>query len=168
MKTKQSVEYRAWLDAIYRCYKESTPSYKNYGGKGIKVCGCIKDNPEAFLSYMGKRPSSLHSLDRKDSKKDYCICKHNLKWSSKEDQQLNRMHKNNGSSKHRGVTWNKLAKKWASQLRFRGTRYFLGYFDKEEDAAWEYLKKYNEIHNCLPPEYKGADSETATLISYSQ
>lgn len=46
-----------------------------------------------------------------------------------------------GSSRYKGVCWNKRAKRWQAQITYRNTTYYLGLFANEITAA----KKYNEI-----------------------
>lgn len=50
-------------------------SYKDYGGRGIKVCPeWNKSNPEGwnnFINHMGGAPSKKHSIDRIDNNKGY-------------------------------------------------------------------------------------------------
>lgn len=63
-KIKKSKEYVAWLGMRSRCYNPKGASYKNYGGRGIKVCKRWLDSFEHFLTDMGKAPTIKHSLDR--------------------------------------------------------------------------------------------------------
>lgn len=51
-----------------------------------------------------------------------------------------------GVSKHLGVYYNKVAKKWASAVSKNNVKYRLGYFDNENDAAIAYNKKAIELH----------------------
>jgi hypothetical protein len=57
-------EYRSWQNMISRCYNVNLPCYKDYGGRGIKVCKRWRDSFENFFADVGKKPSSKHSLDR--------------------------------------------------------------------------------------------------------
>lgn len=59
-----TVEYRAWQLMISRCENPSSTSYSRYGAAGIKVCKRWRESFDAFLTDMGERPSSQHSLDR--------------------------------------------------------------------------------------------------------
>jgi hypothetical protein len=56
---------------IGRCYRKKDHKYKNYGGRGIKVCRRWLSGFENFLDDMGRRPSKKHSLERKNVHKDY-------------------------------------------------------------------------------------------------
>jgi hypothetical protein len=54
--------YVSWVAMKQRCLNEKDPSYRRYGGRGIKVCRrWLKF--ENFLTDMGERPSGT-SLDR--------------------------------------------------------------------------------------------------------
>lgn len=57
-------EYNAWQSMIRRCYYKKGIQYKNYGGRGIKVCKRWLNSFENFFSDMGVKLSTDHSLDR--------------------------------------------------------------------------------------------------------
>lgn len=65
-------EYRAWTGMKARCTSPSHRAYKNYGGRGIKVCQRWLDGYENFLADMGRRPPGRYSLERIDNNGDYC------------------------------------------------------------------------------------------------
>lgn len=78
--------YRSWQEMHNRCRNPSSPSYKNYGAKGVTVdprWGAF----EAFLEDMGERPAGT-TLDRLDNAKGYS--KSNCQWSNRRNQALNR------------------------------------------------------------------------------
>ena len=54
-----------------RCSNPNVASYKDYGGRGIRVCKRWSDSFEAFLEDMGDRPSPQHSIERKNNEGDY-------------------------------------------------------------------------------------------------
>ena len=66
-----SLEYSSWSNMKARCYNPNTNGYRNYGGKGIKVCDRWLKNFQAFAADMGPRPSIHYSIDRIDSNKNY-------------------------------------------------------------------------------------------------
>ena len=57
-------EYRAWTDAKQRCYNQNNKAFKDYGNRGITVCDEWLNNFQAFIDYMGPKPSPDHTLDR--------------------------------------------------------------------------------------------------------
>lgn len=56
--------------------------------RGIKICDRWVNSFEDFLSDMGYKPSSKHSIDRIDVNGDYEPS--NCKWSTNEEQQNNK------------------------------------------------------------------------------
>lgn len=84
---KTTPEYRAWNNMISRC-ETVTPGWKNYGGRGIKVCDRWRSSYPAFLKDMGRRPSPKHSLDRIDNDGNYEPS--NCRWATKAVQSLNK------------------------------------------------------------------------------
>lgn len=83
---RASPTYKSWTNMRGRCENESSPSYHNYGGRGIKVCARWKTFA-LFLADMGVRPAGTW-LDRLDNNKDYS--KDNCKWSTPKEQAQNR------------------------------------------------------------------------------
>ncbi len=57
-------EYRAWRALKSRCLNKNLSRYKDYGGRGIKVCERWLNSFKNFLEDMGRRPTPKHSLDR--------------------------------------------------------------------------------------------------------
>jgi len=53
------------------------------------------------------------------------------------------------SSRYKGVTWNKEHRRWKAQIKNDGKTYFLGYYEKELEAA----KSYNNAAKKLFKEY---------------
>ena len=52
-----SSEYRAWISIKQHCYNTKTPQYKDYGGRGIKVCQRWLDSYDNFINDVGYKPS---------------------------------------------------------------------------------------------------------------
>src|SRR5687767_4591677 len=59
-------EYWVWMQMKKRCSDPAHDFYKDYGGRGIRVCDRWISSFENFLADMGPRPSSKHSIDRMD------------------------------------------------------------------------------------------------------
>lgn len=62
--TNTTSEYRTWVHIKQRCYNPQVKQFKNYGGRGIKVCDRWLESFDNFLADMGAKPSEKHSLDR--------------------------------------------------------------------------------------------------------
>jgi hypothetical protein len=76
-------EWQAWNNARHRCLSTNNPFYPKYGGQGITICNEWADDFAAFLTDMGKRPSSKHELGRLDSKQGYS--KANCAWMTRQE-----------------------------------------------------------------------------------
>ncbi len=85
---KQSPEYAAWHSAIDRCHNPRSGQWRNYGGRGIKMCDLWRTDFAAFLAYLGRRPSSQHSLGRIDNNRGYEPG--NVRWETRSQQSYNR------------------------------------------------------------------------------
>ncbi len=55
--------YRSWIAMIHRCYDSTTSNYRDYGGRGIKVCKWLRVSPLCLKELLGHRPEGL-SLNR--------------------------------------------------------------------------------------------------------
>lgn len=80
-------EYRSWQMMKNRCLNPNAEDYRYYGGRGISLCErwMTYDN---FIADMGRKPTLLHTLDRKDVNKNYN--KKNCRWATRAIQAQNR------------------------------------------------------------------------------
>lgn len=78
--------YRVWVSMVGRCEHEKHKEWKNYGGRGIRVCQRWLDYRN-FIADMGAPPSG-HSLERRDNNAGYC--KENCVWATPYVQARNR------------------------------------------------------------------------------
>lgn len=88
----KSPEWASWKSMKARCCNKNSKAFKNYGGRGIKICDEWINSFENFYKDMGPRPKN-HSLDRINNDGDYC--KQNCKWSTYNEQQNNKRQNHN-------------------------------------------------------------------------
>ena len=84
----KTLEYGVWSTMKQRCSNPNVASYKDYGGRGVKVCKRWSESFEAFLEDMGRRPSPQHSIERKNNEGDYTP--RNCFWATRKVQVKNR------------------------------------------------------------------------------
>lgn len=66
--------YSKWSGIKRRCLNQNERSYKDYGGRGIKICDEWIDNFQAFYDYVSKLEhfgEKGYSLDRIDVNSNY-------------------------------------------------------------------------------------------------
>ena len=85
---KLSKLFVAWQGMKARCYNDKSSSYRNYGGRGIKVCDRWLNSFENFLEDVGDAPSVNHSIDRIDPNGNYETG--NVRWATRAQQNNNK------------------------------------------------------------------------------
>lgn len=108
-KGKTSSEYTSWLWMRRRCLDKKCGSYPAYGGAGISVCESWSSF-EAFLSDMGPKPTSKHTIDRKNNSLGYSP--ENCRWATSVEQANNRRTSRMVTRGHESDT----AANWAAKL----------------------------------------------------
>lgn len=66
--------YKIWNAIILRCENPDYKDYKNYGGRGIRMCQEWRNDFQAFYDHLTALPGygeSGYTLDRIDNSKDY-------------------------------------------------------------------------------------------------
>lgn len=141
--------YEIWRGMKRRCRRVGAKDYAAYGGRGIVVCDSWNSSFAAFLEDMGERPSSDHSIDRKEGDGNYscghcdeCVAKGwpaNCRWATRAEQRRNQ----------KGVRF----------LEFRGERLCL------KDMAEKYGMTKGVLHGRLEA---GWDLQLALLTPVRQ
>lgn len=82
-------EWMAWQNMRARCHNQNLRQYKDYGGRGIKVCDQWqgKGGFKTFLNDVGFRPSEEYTLDRIDNALNYEPG--NVRWATRYQQNSN-------------------------------------------------------------------------------
>jgi hypothetical protein len=119
----------------YRCYNKDHKQYKDYGGRGIKVCDEWM-NPKVFIEWcLNNGWEKNLFLDRKNNDGDYCP--ENCRFVTNQINSCNtRLLRKNNTSGYRGVS--KKNKKWKTQITINGRNKYLGSFDSPRLAALRY------------------------------
>ena len=111
-----SPEYSAYKGMMKRCHSENSKNsaeYKNYGGRGIKVCKRWRNRPENFIADMGRKPDGT-SLDRINSDGPYSP--ENCRWAT-------RIQQNRNTSRNRLIEFGGKTKCVAEWAEILGIKY---------------------------------------------
>lgn len=149
--------YAAWRSMKKRCYLVTSPNYKHYGGRGIKVCDEWL-NPDTFYNWaMNNGYQDDLSLDRIDPNGNYEPT--NCRWASWRTQENNKRSNKriayNGTTKtmaewarHFNISYTVLKSRLLSGLSFEEAiskpNRAIGKFtiDGETNTARYFAKKY--------------------------
>ena len=83
--------YITWLAMKSRCTNPKNVAYKNYGGRGIKICEEWKNDFQAFYDYIGPREKG-YGIDRIDNDGNYEPG--NVRWVTRSEN-TKKMHRDN-------------------------------------------------------------------------
>lgn len=80
--------YKTWQGMKKRCYNKTSRCYKDYGGRGIKICSEWKDDFMAFYNWsMINGYAENLEVDRIDNNKGYYP--NNCRWATRKQQNRN-------------------------------------------------------------------------------
>lgn len=122
--------WHTYSGMMFRCNNPNSRNYKDYGGRGIKVCEEWENDFWAFETWSyehGYIPNNGLSLDRIDVNKGYSP--DNCRWTTVYVQNVNRRPRKSTDSTTRGITINGVTKSrkqwcdiygvWDSTVRYR-------------------------------------------------
>jgi hypothetical protein len=127
-KQKRSPTYTSWSSMLSRTRAKRGRHHAEYVLRGITVCRW-SESFENFLADMGPRPSSRHSIDRKNNDGNYEPG--NCRWATARQQQLNHRRPWTETS---GVRWIARLKKWSVMLKILGKSTYLGLYTNLDEA----------------------------------
>lgn len=79
--------YKIWKGMSTRCNNEKYKLFKDYGGRGIKICNEWRTF-ENFRDDMLASYKEDLSIERKNNDGNYC--KENCKWATRQEQNMNK------------------------------------------------------------------------------
>lgn len=152
--------YKLWMGVIKRCENPRFKDFKNYGGRGIKICSYLR------LSFLNFKKFALSvgykeglTIDRKNVNGHYSCghcreCKENnwvknVRFVDMFVQAANKRMSSTNSSGIIGVGLIKSTNKWESHVTYKGKRVRTYYGDDMIDAAIarnKYITKNNLPH----------------------
>lgn len=125
-------------------------SVKVTGGYGCFTLNGKKNRAHRYAYELAKGPIPEGLIVDHICHNPGCVNPSHLRLATLSQNMENRRGPDSGStSKFRGVSWSSERKQWVAQVKHHGATYFLGRFDKEEDAAEAARAKRNELftHN---------------------
>jgi hypothetical protein len=125
--------YKKFFDMKTRCYNKNSKAYKYYGHKGIVICEEWLQNPYSFVEWGIKNGYKEGlEIDRKNPFGNYEPL--NCRFVSK---LINAQNKKN-INKSKGAVFRKNTNRWYCSITHNKKNFFIGNFDKKEDALIAY------------------------------
>lgn len=139
--------YETWNNMVGRCSNPNNKDYKDYGGRGITVCGEWLDVAN-FVAWAESTHPNMegYTLDRIDNDKGYSP--ENCTWSDKTTQAINQRIKKNNTSGYVGVSYYDRGGVWTAYISINNARKHIGSFPTIEEAVQ--ARDNYIIENSLP------------------
>jgi len=121
--------YKVWAAMVQRCTNKNDKGYKNYGGRGIRVCDDWLSF-DSFIDDMGGINRKGLTLERMDNSGGYN--KENCIWANRSAQSINQRLRSDNKTGHKGVSINKDGSYVATMQRNRKRKYLGNFVDLGE------------------------------------
>ncbi len=118
-----------------RCYNKKRKGYKNYGGRGIKVCDEWLNDKEAFINWsLDNGWEKGLTIDRIDNDGDYEP--DNCRFVTRQAQMYNtRLIQNHNKTGYRGVAYHKQTGRYQATFNINRKQKYLGIYKTAKKAA---------------------------------
>jgi hypothetical protein len=127
-RVKGRSPYSVWTEMRKRCYNDKAYNYKNYGGRGIKICVEWQEFLPFYEWAMASGYRDDLEIDRIDVNGHYEPS--NCRWVTEHQQQANTRRSNSFV----GVSYNKERKMFVASLVIGGQHVLSKRFKNYEDA----------------------------------
>lgn len=138
--------YNSWQGMKDRCTNPNNPRYDRYGGRGISY----PEEWKTFISFWEDMSTGWYEgadIDRIDFNLSYS--KENCRWADRDVGNHNKG-KSKGTSKYKGVYYDKARDKWVARLSRNGITYLQKRYNSEAEAALAYDNVSEEIYGDRP------------------
>lgn len=145
----RKAEHAIWNMIVQRCTNKKNKQWRDYGGRGIKVCRRWRYSFALFIKDVGPRPTNRHSIERIDNNSHYMPS--NCRWALPKEQARNK--RNNLIIEYMGRK--QTASAWAEEYGLPSyivsSRWRLGWSVKRilnTPVQRQVKKKGGEAHEC--------------------
>lgn len=122
--------YYVWYGMKTRCYDEKSSAYKNYGGRGIKICDSWAKDIKSFYEWAIENGYSEGlTLERIDNSGEYSP--NNCRWATRKEQANNVRRNLRITYQDETLTAPQWAERFGININTLKKRYFKGLRGKE-------------------------------------
>lgn len=125
--------YQIWENMVDRCENSNCKNYKNYGGRGVKICPEWRKHPEQFIKFALENGWNKNlTTDRINVNGDYEP--NNIRFVNRHIQSVNQRKSILNKSGYVGITWDKSRNKWVAWLSYNYKTKNIGRYETKKEA----------------------------------